>query len=75
LPEQAGWASQQMLAQVDTLGQPIEQFEQRLAGLVEVTVEMQRLMSLPGVGVILAATMQLEIGDIARFPSAQHLAS
>ena len=47
LPEQAGWASQQMLAQVDRLGQQIEQFEQRLQGLVEVTVEMQRLMSLP----------------------------
>jgi transposase len=75
LPEQAGWASQQMLAQVDTLGQQVGQFEQRLQGLVEVTPEMQRLMSLPGVGVILAATMQLEIGDIGRFPSAEHLAA
>jgi len=75
LPEQAGWASRQMLAQVDTLGQQIEQFEQRLKGLVEVTPEMHRLRSLPGVGVILAATMQLEIGDLARFASAEHLAA
>jgi transposase len=75
LPEQAGWASRQMLAQVDTLGQQIERFEQRLEALVEVTPEMQRLMTLPGIGMILAATMQLEIGDVGRFPSAEHLAS
>ena len=29
----------------------------------------------PGVRVILAAIMEVEIGDIARFPSAEHLAS
>ena len=33
------------------------------------------LMSLPGVGMILAATMALEIGDIGRFLSAERLAS
>ena len=36
---------------------------------------MQRLLSLPGVGVILAATIALEIGEVARFPSAAQLAS
>ena len=75
LPQQAGWASQQMLRQVDTLAQQIEQFEQRLKALVEMTPAMQRLMSLPGVGVILAATIQLEIGEIGRFASAEHLAA
>ena len=75
LPEQAGWTGRQMLAQVDTLGQQIEQFEQRLKQLVETTPEMERLMSLPGVGVILAATIQLEMGEVGRFPSAEHLAS
>jgi transposase len=75
LPEQARWATQQMLAQLDGLSEQIEQFEERLEKLVEVTPEMQRLMSLPGVGVILAATMALEIGEIGRFASAEHLAS
>ena len=51
LPEQAGWTGRQMLAQVDTLGQQIEQFEQRLEALVEVPTEMQRLMKqLSGAG-------------------------
>ena len=75
LPEQARWASEQMLAQVDTLNLQIAAFEQRLKNLVEVTPDMQGLMSLPGVGVILAATVSLEIGDIERFPSAEHLAA
>jgi transposase len=75
LPEQARWVSQCMLAQLDSLSAQIAQFEQRLRALIRVTPEMQRLMSLPGVGVILAATLALEIGDIGRFPSAEHLAS
>lgn len=74
LPAQARWASEQMRAQLDRLSEQIAQFEQRLQELVEVTPEMQQLMSLPGVGVILAATMALEIGDLTRFPSAEHLA-
>jgi len=75
LPEQTRWASRPMLAQLDGLSEQIEQFEQRLKELVELTPEMQRLMSLPGVGVILAATIALEIGAIGRFASAERLAS
>ncbi len=75
LPEQTRWVTQQMLAQLDTLSEQIHQFEQRLEELVEVTPEMQWLMTLPGVGVILAATMALEIGEVGRFPSADRLAS
>ena len=75
LPEQTRWAARQMRAQLDGLSAPIGQFEQRLKELVEVTSEMQWLMSLPGVGVILAATLALEIGEIGRFASAERLAS
>jgi len=75
LPGQACWASQQMLQQIDGLKKQVEQFEQRLKELIQVTPDMQLLMSLPGVGVILAATAALEIGDIHRFPSAEHLAA
>jgi transposase len=75
LPEQARWVSRQMLRQVDTLSLQVSEFEQQLKDLVEITLEMQLLMSLPGVGVILAATIALEIGEIVRFPSAEHLAS
>lgn len=75
LPEQARWVSQQMLIQLDRLSEQIAQFEKRLKQLVEVTPAMERLMSLPGVGVILAATIALEVGEVERFPSAEHLAA
>lgn len=75
LPEQTQWVTRQMLAQLDGVSQQIEQFERRLEELVEVTPEMQWLMTLPGIGVILAATAALEVGEVERFASAEHLAA
>jgi transposase len=67
--------TRQMLVQLDALQAQIRQFEERLEELVEETAEMQRLETLPGVGVILAAIIALEIGDVCRFLSAERLAS
>jgi transposase len=75
LPEQTRWVSEQLLAQLDFVSGQVRKLEQRLEELVEVTEPMQWLLTLPGVGVILAATIALEIGDVERFPSAMHLAS
>jgi len=75
LPEQTRWATEQMLGQLDGLSTQIRAFEQRLEELVDATSEMQRLETLPGVGVILAATIWLEIGETGRFLSAERLAS
>ncbi len=75
LPEQTRWATRQMLLQLDGLSAQIGEFERRLQELVELTPEMQRLETLPGVGVILAATIALEIGEVGRFASADRLAS
>ncbi|MFY9529054.1 MAG: IS110 family transposase [Candidatus Acidiferrales bacterium] len=75
LPEQTRWVVRQMLVALDGLSVQIREFEQRLDELVEVTPEMQWLETLPGVGVILAATIALEVGDVRRFASAERLAS
>jgi len=75
LPEQTRWVSQHLLAQLDFVSRQIQQLEQRLEKLVAVTEPMQWLLTLPGVGTILAATIALEIGEVSRFPSAEHLAS
>jgi transposase len=75
LPEQTRWVSGQLLAQLDFVGAQVKELERRLGDLVEITPEMQWLLTMPGVGVILAATIALEIGEIQRFPSAMHLAS
>ena len=75
LPEQTRWATRQMLRQLDSLSEQIREFEKRLEELVEVTPAMQWLETLPGVGVILSATIALEIGEVGRFLSAERLAS
>lgn len=75
LPPQTRWVSEQLLAQLDFVQQHSEAIARRLEELVEITPAMELLMSLPGVGVILGAVMALEIGTVARFASAERLAS
>jgi transposase len=75
LPPHTRFVCEQMLAQLEFVEGQIGVLEQRLEELIQVTPAMQRLMSLPGIGVILAATIALEVGDIARFASAERLAS
>jgi transposase len=75
LPEQTRWVSGQLVAQLDFVIGQVRELEQRLEQLVEVTESMQWLLTMPGVGAILAATIALEIGEIERFPSGMHLAS
>ncbi len=75
LPPQTRFVVDQLLQQVDFLGSQIEQLEKRFQALLEVTPMMQRLQTLPGIGLILSATIALEIGDIHRFASHEHLAS
>lgn len=75
LPEQTQFVTRQLLAQLDSLQQQIDQQEERLEKLLAITPQMQWLKSLPGVGLILAATLALEIGEIGRFASHEHLAS
>jgi len=75
LPEQTQWVSQQLLKQLDVLEEQIGQCEKRLSHLLKITPQIERLKSLPGVGLILGASIAFEIGEVSRFPSAEHLAS
>lgn len=64
--------------EIGLLGQMQEQIclaEKRIRQVIAVTPAMKLLMTLPGVGPILAITIALEAGDVARFPDAQHLSS
>lgn len=75
LPPQTRFVSEQLLAQLDFVQGQIARAENRLPPLLAVTPAMQRLKTLPGFGLILAATVALEIGDIGRFATCEHLAS
>jgi transposase len=50
-----------------------ELLDKEIATIALDSPEIRRLMTIPGVDVVTAATMMAVIGDIARFPSARHL--
>lgn len=75
LPPQTRFVVEQLLQQVDFLDNHVELLEKRFQALLKVTPMMQRLQTLPGIGLILSATIALEIGYIHRFASHEHLAS
>jgi transposase len=64
-----------LLEQLEAVQEVIETLEQRIAELFQPTEELQRLDTLPGVGLILGVVLMLEIGDIRRFACAERLAS
>jgi transposase len=66
---------EQQLTLLDFYQMQIEEAEQRLAAQMTITPEAQLLDTLPCVGPILSMVMALEIGDVSRFPDAEHLAS
>src|SRR6266545_7187435 len=71
LPPHTAYTTQQLLEQVEELDHRVRGFEQRMRAVVKVTPTMQLLMTLPGVGFILAVVIALEVGDVARFPTAE----
>ncbi len=67
----------QLMDHLAYLDKQIAAFEQRIAELMRPFQEqIQRLMTMPGVGTLTAQNVRAEIGtDMRRFPTDQHLAS
>jgi transposase len=74
LPTHTAYASRQLLAQVEALGRQVRAFEKRIQATFKPTPAIQRLLTLPGVGLTLGVVIALEVGDVARFASAEKLA-
>ncbi len=78
LPELPAETQRSVRTQLELLDQVVAHItviEERIRQVVRETPAMQRLKTLPGVGDILAIVLALELGDVQRFPSAEHLAS
>lgn len=75
LPTWTRKTTEDLLKQLEEVENRIDKQEQQIAELIRVTPEIQRIMSMPGVGQILATVIALEVGDSKRFASAAHLAS
>ena len=54
---------------IETLSEKIRRFEQKVLEHARLRPAYECLLTLPGVGVILALTIMLETGDIGRFPT------
>jgi len=61
------------LREVDFLSQEIAALESELAKLALTSEQVKRLMSVPGVSLVSAATFVAVVGDIGRFPSPKKL--
>ncbi len=75
LPQETQRSIQEHLKLLDGVLEQIEGVEKRIKEVIKETPQMQLLMTLPGVGPILAIVIMLEIGEVERFPDASHLAS
>jgi transposase len=74
LPEQTGYSMGVVLKQLQEVGDKIEEIEKRMQDVLEVEEEVKLLMTMPGVGFILAVVISQEIGDIRRFTKAERVA-
>ena len=75
LPPHTAYASRQLLEQVEGLDRQLREFEHRIQAVFKPTPAIQLLLTLPGVGLTLAVVIALEVGDVARFATAEKLAA
>jgi transposase len=75
LPEHTRYAAERVLEQLDCCEKQIGLLEKRMRELFAPNEQIRLLMSLPGVGFILAVVILSELGQISRFPSASQFAS
>ncbi len=75
LPPHTRFATDQLLEQLEVLDKQVAEFEDRMREVFKKTPALEWVMSLPGVGFILGMVILLEVGDVHRFPDAEHLAA
>lgn len=75
LPPQTRRSIEEQLKLLDQVKERIKECEKQIEKIIEETPAMRQLMTIPGVGPILATVIAMEIGQIDRFPRAENLAS
>jgi transposase len=75
LPVETRFCAEMLLEALDEVGERLARLERRLTEVIKATESMQLLLTLPGIGPILSPVIALEVGDVSRFPDAEHLAS
>jgi transposase len=65
----------EVLGEIRELERRVEACERQLQALARETPTVERLMTIPGVGLLTATALVAFVGDVRRFPSARHFAS
>ena len=73
LGENARWLMGRHLAEIERLARELRVVQQRLAVWAQGDAFVQRLLTYRGVGLVTAATLRVEIGDIDRFRTGKQL--
>jgi transposase len=60
---------------IESLGENIRQAERQLEALAEQTPVVERLRTVPGIGLMTSTALVAFVGDVQRFPSGRHFAS
>jgi transposase len=74
LPPQTRFTTQCLIEELHSVEEKITEIEQRMKEVFEKTPVVALPMTLPGVGFLLAVVIANEMGDAARFPSADRFA-
>ena len=75
LPEHTRFVLDELLAQFDEISSRVERLEKRVGEVFGENEALRRIRTLPGAGPVLSTVIWLEVGDVKRFLSAEHLAS
>lgn len=75
LPPETRFVTKRLMEEIASLVAHVDAIEDRMKILFAESAEVKLLQTIPGVGFILATVIALEIGDVARFPTASQLAS
>lgn len=75
LPPETRFSTQCMMRELESVEARIEELERRMKEVFSSTPEIELLMTLPGVGFLLAVVIAYEMGDVGRFAGAGNFAS
>jgi len=75
IPDPLRPALAEICSEIRELERRVKMIERQLAALATQTPAVARLMTIPGVGLIIATALVAFVGDIQRFPSGRHFAS
>jgi transposase len=75
IPDPLRPALAEICSEIRNLDRCIKMIERQLAALATQTPAVAQLMTIPGIGLLIATALVAFVGDIHRFPSARHFAS